>query len=93
MQSPDSVQPDAHLRAAPLPASVPWPRKMSMTPPITATGLRRSSAESPAATVVGQASTHLPQRVQASIMVSTRAAKADSNVSGMRADYCQTRPD
>ena len=62
-----------------------------MTPPMTPTGLARSSAVRPAATVVGQAATHLPQRVQASIMVSTRLCRAASKVSGIVRDYSPFR--
>src|ERR1700761_1356861 len=97
MQSPERMQPDAHLRAASLALAGLWPwRRMSMTPEITPTGSARSPAVSPAATVVGQASTHLPQRVQASSMVSTRLCRAVSNGSGMMPTialfaYCRDR--
>ena len=74
------MQPEAQCRAASLPSP---PRKMSMTPPMTPAGFSRAAVSSPAAAVTGQASTHLPQRVQASIMVSTRLCRADLKVSGM----------
>jgi hypothetical protein len=43
----------------------------------------RCSVDSPAGSVAGQTSTHLPQRVQASIMTSTRPCSADSKVAIM----------
>ncbi len=64
-----------------------------MTPPMTPMGLSRAAVSSPAAPVTGQASTHLPQRVQASIMVSTRLCRADSNVSGIGIAYRQLGAD
>ena len=53
-----------------------------MMPLITATG----SALTPPGPVTGQTSTHLPQRVQASAIASTRAERAASKVSSMQAD-------
>ena len=52
-----------------------------MMPEITATG----SAFTPPGPVTGQTSTHLPQRVQASAIASTRAASAVSKVAVMPA--------
>jgi hypothetical protein len=47
-----------------------------MTPSITA----RGAAVTPPGPVTGQASTHLPQRVQAPSIVSTRSVRACSKV-------------
>src|SRR5258708_34865579 len=81
MHSPLSTEALANLRAA----SVPSPcRKMSMTPSMTA----RGAACTPPGPVTGHASTHLPQRVQASSIASTRPARACSNVSVMRGRDC-----
>src|SRR5712692_4712685 len=77
MHSPLSTQALAHLREASGPSPV---RRMSITPLMTATG----SALTPPGPVTGQTSTHLPQRVQASAIASTRAASAVSKVSVMR---------
>src|SRR4030081_3174452 len=73
MHSPLSTQELAHLRAASGPSPV---RTMSSTPVMTACG----EAVTPAASVIGHTSTHLPQRVQESTIWSTRALKADSQV-------------
>src|SRR5579862_2463636 len=48
--------------------------------PLKGGGIRWGSMCSPAASVIGQTSTHLPQRVQASAMAWARASKAASNV-------------
>src|SRR5205823_6111353 len=74
---PDSTQELAHLREASGPSPL---RTMSSTPAIAACG---SASAIPAAAVIGQASKHLPQRVQASSISSTRARKALSKASGM----------
>ena len=50
-----------------------------MTPSITV----RGAAVTPPGSVTGQASTHLPQRVQASSIVSTRSFRACSKVAVM----------
>src|SRR5215472_17357742 len=78
MHSPVSTQAFAHLRAAgePSPAF-----RMSMTPSMTAPG----SACTPPGPVTGQTSTHLPQRVQASSIASTRWLRASSKLSDMPA--------
>src|SRR5438128_6399549 len=73
MHSPVSTQAFAHLRDASGPSPV---RTISMIPSITA----RGSAATPPGPVTGQTSTHLPQRVQASVIAVTRAASAVSNV-------------
>src|ERR1043166_5456694 len=73
MHSPLRTQELAHLRAAAGPLPV---RKMSSTPVMTAIG---SASATPAASVTGHASTHFPQRTQASTMASTRPASAVSN--------------
>jgi hypothetical protein len=74
MHSPERRQALAHVRAASLPS--PW-RRMSTTPASTARG---SASATPAASVIGQTSKHLPHCVQASAMAAMRADKADSNV-------------
>ena len=72
MQSPLNMQALAQVRAA----SGPLPdRAISMMPEMTATG---SAAAIPAGATVGQTSTHLPQRVQASSICSTRLENAAS---------------
>src|SRR5262249_34693515 len=73
MHAPVSTQALAHLRDASGPVPV---LRMSMMPEMTATG----SALTPPGPVTGQTSTHLPQRVQASAIASTRADSADSKV-------------
>src|SRR5229473_3048018 len=78
MHSPVSTQALAHLRDASGPSPV---LRMSMMPLMTAIG----SALTPPGPVTGQTSTHLPQRVQASAIASTRAERAVSKVSVMRA--------
>src|SRR5437588_704035 len=85
MHSPLSTQALAHLRDASGPSPV---RRMSRTPVMTATG----SASTPPAPVTGQTSTHLPQRVQASAIASTRDASAVSNVSLMRSRQAVAAP-
>jgi hypothetical protein len=80
MHSPERRQLLAHLRAESLPA---LPRSRSMRPPMTSAEFCRCSVDSPAGSVAGQTSTHLPQRVQASIMTSTRPCSADSKVAIM----------
>src|SRR5215472_14565721 len=77
MHSPLSTQAFAQLRDACGPSPV---RRMSMIPLMTARG---SPLTSPGP-VTGQTSTHLPQRVQASAMASTRAERAASKVMVMR---------
>lgn len=52
-----------------------------MTPSMTEWGLARTSA----GPVIGQASTHFPQRVHAAAMASVRAASAVSNALLMHA--------
>src|SRR5436190_24047005 len=85
MHSPVSTQAFAQLRAA----SLPWPeRRISMMPSITA----RGSALTPPGPVTGHTSTHLPQRVQASAIASTRAERADSKVMVMGPDYAFGTP-
>src|SRR5947208_1391143 len=73
MHSPVSTQAFAHLREASGPVPV---LRISMMPLTTSTG----SALTPPGPVTGQTSTHLPQRVQASAISSTRADRADSKV-------------
>src|SRR5262245_816627 len=75
MHSPDRTQPLAHLRAASLPSPR---RRMSTTPASTARG---SASATPAASVIGQTSKHLPHWVQASAIALIRSDNADSNVS------------
>src|SRR3974390_471200 len=77
MHSPLSTQAFAQLRDACGPSPV---RRMSMIPLMT---VRGSPLTSPGP-VTGQTSTHLPQRVQASAMASTRAERAVSKVTVMR---------
>src|SRR5215468_5472933 len=81
MHSPESTQELAHLRDASGPLPV---RTMSSTPAIAACG---SVSAIPAAVVIGQASKHLPQRVQASSISSTRVCKAVSKALLMAASY------
>ena len=72
MQSPVSAQPLAQaFERAPSPVCT-----MSTMPAITSLG----AASTPAGAVTGHISTHLPQRVQASIISAVRADKAVSNV-------------
>ena len=84
MHSPLSTQALAHLRDASGPSPV---RTMSMMPEITA----RGSAVTPPGPVTGQTSTHLPQRVQASAIASTRSANAASKVMVMAARLAARR--
>src|SRR5262245_40794038 len=77
MHSPLSTQALAHLRDISGPSPV---RTMSRTPAMVARG---SAVATPAGSLMGQASKHLPQAVQASSIASTRAARAASKVSGM----------
>src|SRR5262245_6277861 len=74
MHSPLSRQELAHLRdvSGPLPV-----RTMSITPLMTSVG---ATSLRPAGSTLGHTSTHLPQRVQASSISSTRAVSADSKV-------------
>src|ERR1044071_7126166 len=78
MHSPESTQASAHLRegSGPLPI-----RTMSSTPAMAAAG---SASAMPAGAVIGQASKHLPHLVQASSIVSTRAARAVSKGPAMQ---------
>ena len=76
MQAPLSTHELAQRRDASGPSPV---RRMSNTPSITPRGV---ASAMPAGWVIGQASTHLPQRVQASVIVSTRAASAASKSIG-----------
>ena len=73
MHSPLNMQDAAHFRDASEPSPV---RTRSSTPLMMSSGL---ASEMPAGLTLGQTSTHLPQRVQASTMSSTRPASADSN--------------
>jgi hypothetical protein len=73
-QRPEPVHAFAH-RAPRLDASPP-PRRISSTSPTIAAGSRVSI---PAGAAVGQASTHLAQRVQRSRMSLTRAAMVATN--------------
>src|SRR5271155_1465042 len=83
MHSPLSMQDAAHLRDA----SGPWPlRTRSSTPPMTSSGL---VPEIPAGLTLGQTSTHLPHRVQASSMSSTRSPRAVSKESRSSAAHIQ----
>jgi hypothetical protein len=85
MQAPLMTHELAHLR----PASEPSPpRSRSMTPLTVATG---SASPIPAGLTLGQAATHLPQRVQASTISSTRPCNADSNVTSFIADAYRSR--
>src|SRR3954468_22432974 len=77
MHSPESTQAFAHVRDASGPSPI---RTMSSTPAIVAFG---SASAMPAAPVIGQASKHLPQVVQASSIASTRAERAVSKALGM----------
>src|SRR5262245_57375734 len=73
MQSPLDMQDCAHLREA----SGPWPvRTSSMMPPIVSSGF---ASAMPAGLTLGQTSTHLPHRVQASSISSTRSPNTASN--------------
>src|SRR5579871_5211399 len=74
MQSPLSMQEDAHFRDA----SGPSPeRTISSTPEMTATGEASVTSAGP---TLGQTSTHLPQVTQASSMSLTRSFKAASKL-------------
>jgi hypothetical protein len=73
MHSPLSMQEVAQRREASGPS--PW-RTMSSTPLMTSAGL---ASARPAGFTLGQTSTHLPHRVQASSMSSTRWPSAVSN--------------
>src|SRR5262245_4041382 len=87
MHSPDSRQPLAHLRAASLPSPR---RRMSTTPASTARGL---ASATPAASVIGQTSKHLPHCVQASASALMRSDNADSNVTaGLPMEHPGTIP-
>ena len=77
MHSPESTQPLAQLREASGPVPV---RTMSM---IAGYDRRAAPPATPAASVIGQTSTHLPQRVQASSIASTRPANAISKAEPM----------
>jgi hypothetical protein len=66
------MQAAAHLRDASGPLPV---RTSSRMPPITSSGF---VSEMPAGFTLGQASTHLPHRVQASSIFSTRSPRAVS---------------
>src|SRR5215475_12722030 len=73
MQSPLDMQDCAHLRDA----SGPLPlRTSSMMPPMTSSDF---VSEMPAGSTLGQTSTHLPHRVQASSISSTCLPRAVSN--------------
>src|SRR6266498_1444148 len=74
MHAPLSMQELAHLREASGPSPV---RKMSSTPVMTSSG---SASARPAGATLGHASTHLPHRVQASSIASTRVLSAVSKV-------------
>src|SRR5882724_7018294 len=83
MHSPLSMQAAAHLRDASGPSPV---RTRSMIPLMMSPALTPAI---PAGFTLGQTSTHLPQRVQASIMSSTRAPSAvskDISLIGCRSD-------
>src|SRR6185437_5102271 len=74
MQSPLSMQEDAHLREA----SGPSPeRTRSRTPEITSVGEASAILAGP---TLGQASTHLPHLTQASSMSPTRSFSAASKL-------------
>src|SRR5262249_26741805 len=72
MHAPLSVHAFAHWREASGPVPV---RRMSSTPVMTSTGF---ASVIPAGATLGHASTHLPQRVQASTISSMRAPSAVS---------------
>src|SRR5229473_51470 len=72
MHSPLSIQDAAHLRDASGPAPL---RKISSTPLIMSSELAPAM---PAGFTLGQTSTHLPHRMQASSMSSTRWPRAVS---------------
>jgi hypothetical protein len=72
MQSPVSAQPLAQAFEADGPSPA---RTISSTPAITLSG---AALPTPAGFAIGQISTHLPQRVQASSIPAVRAARAVS---------------
>jgi hypothetical protein len=72
MHSPLSMQDAAHLRDASGPSPL---RMMSSTPLMMSSAL---ASAMPAGFTLGQTSTHLPHRVQASSMSSTRSPRAAS---------------
>src|SRR5437660_1644890 len=74
MHSPLSTQALAHLRDKSGPSPV---RTMSRMPAIVARG---SAPATPAGSLMGQASKHLPHVVQASTIASTQAVRAVSKV-------------
>src|ERR1700736_4868916 len=74
MHSPLSVQDDAHFRDASGPAPL---LIMSMMPVMTSTAFAPAI---PAGSTLGQTSTHLPHRMHASSICSTRPLSAASNV-------------
>src|SRR5689334_22366326 len=80
MQSPLSMQEDAHVREACGPSPE---RTRSITPAMTATGEASAILAGP---TLGQASTHLPQVTQASSMLLTRSFGAASKVSSVMED-------
>src|SRR6185437_7575777 len=89
MQSPVSTQPFAQAFEAAGPSPV---RTISSTPEITSCG---EAAPTPAGSVTGQISTHLPHFVQASSIAPTRAVNAASKaVSVIRcnSDGCTLEP-
>jgi hypothetical protein len=74
MHSPLSVQDAAHLRDASPPAPL---RMISIIPVMTSTGF---ASAMPAGSTLGQTSTHLPHRMQASSICSMQPLSAASNV-------------
>src|SRR5689334_25383161 len=86
MQSPLSMQEDAHLREA----SGPSPERMrSITPEMTA--LDEASARL-AGPTLGQASTHLPHFTQASSMSPTRSFRAASKLRSVMEELLRDVP-
>ena len=71
MQSPESMQVEAQRRESAGPSPV---CRMSITPAMTGT----AGAVIPAGALTGHASTHLPQRVQAEFISSTRSSRLAS---------------
>src|SRR6185312_8963298 len=77
MQSPLSMQEEAHFRDA----SAPSPRRTrSITPAITPAG---AASAIPAGLTLGQASTHLPHLVQASSIAPVRSFRAASKLTSV----------
>src|SRR5947209_18843349 len=92
MHAPLSVQDDAHLREASGPAPV---RTIPIMPVVTSRGF---ASAIPAGSMLGHASTHLPQRTQASSIWQRAAPAVPPAAPGEvaeleRLELVQSRPD